>query len=199
MRCSENYFEIYCLKNYPHMFASKINCFFLPWAPQPRVCVFAIFGISNKDFSIPTILGCPAQTLEKFLRLSGLSSPLWIEIHLNISNKTKSIPNLLGCPAQNSEKLLGLSGLSSTVWIESQLNNLCFLSNKNKISWFVLSSKLFGLSSPVVFDSEFKSYGLSSPDVLWVLHPKYQGAIQPKSPALFSSHSFLWGCAVCAN
>ena len=69
----------------------------------------------------------------------------------------------------------------------------------SQVSWFALSSKLFGLSSPVVFDSDFKSYGLSSPDVLWVLQHKYQGAIQPKPPAMFSSHSFLWGCAVCVN
>ena len=51
----------------------------------------------------------------------------------------------------------------------------------------------------MVFDSDFKSYGLSSPDVLWVPQHKYQGAIQPKPPAMFSSHSFLWGCAVCVN
>jgi hypothetical protein len=85
-----------------------------------------------------------------------------------------------GCPAQSKIEILQRPGGS-------------------QVSWFALSSKLFGLSSPVVFDSDFKSYGLSSPDELWVLQPKYQGAIQPKPPALFSSHSFLRSCAVCAN
>ena len=176
------------------------------------------YGLSSPIFLKTTAQSYPAQCFPD----TGLSSPviIWSESQkpwgspahffqmgsLQPSPKLKWISNTLGLSSQFFFPN-GLSPAQSKV--EMNLKHLgCPARSKieilqrpggSQVSWFALSSKLFGLSSPVVFDSDFKSYGLSSPDELWVLQPKYQGAIQPKPPALFSSHSFLRGCAVCAN
>lgn len=47
----------------------KNSIFFVfpSWALQARVFVLAFFGLSGPEFSNPTVLGCPAQNLEKLL------------------------------------------------------------------------------------------------------------------------------------